>query len=218
MKNEEMPKNKNNTKFYLAIPLIIIIIAVFLVISNPDIMLTSYQKYYAGGVRNFRANLGLAADVPVLPDEKTLVDVLLSPDVYWINIAFFPNETENSFYFATSFEISNKLTIIYRNIIGSQISPFQTEDGSTCILFQPSRNVRCFRSLPINSTDELLPSPIEPVILLLGPSHSNTTAVTVEGSLITLEGESFNETDRDYTDLDLAVDKMLLVLMDYTSS
>lgn len=218
MKTDEKPKKKDNKIMYLAIALIVIIITVLLVLSNPNIMLSSYQKYYAGGVRNFRANLDIATDVPVLPNEKALLDVLLNPDVYQINIAFFPNETENSFYFATSFEISNKLTIIYSNIIGSQITPFETEDGSTCIMFQPSRAIKCFRSLPINSTDDLLPTPIEPVILLLGPSQSNKTAVTVERSLITLEGESFEEIDRDYTDLDLATDKMLLVLMDYTSS
>ena len=72
--------------------------------------------------------------------------------------------------------------------------------------------------MPINSTDEISPNAQEPVILLLGPSRANKTAVTVDNYLITVEGKSFQETNRTYTDLDLAVDKLILVLMNYTSS
>ena len=143
---------------------------------------------------------------------------MLSPDVFRIHIAFFPNATENSYYYADSFEITNKLSIVFRNILGTNVSTFRLEDNTSCILFHPNEQVRCFKSVPINSTDELAPSSMEPVILLAGPSRANKTAVTVDGYLVTVEGESFLETNRTYTDLDLSTDKLILVLMDYTSS
>jgi len=59
----------------------------------------------------------------------------------------------------------------------------------------------------------IFPTSVEPVILLLGPSQANKTAVTIRDNLITLEGKDFSEVNRSYTDLDLVVDKMLLVLM-----
>ncbi len=195
--------------------LIIVIIAVLaVVLSDPALFLTPYQKYYAGGIRNFRANLDEAEKTPVYPSEDTIKNILFNPEVYKINIAFFPNETENSFYFATTFEIVNKMTIVFRHLIGQEVQSFEDEDGSSCIIFYPSKNVRCFKSVALNSTEELFPSPTEPVILLLGPSHANRTAVSAYNFMITLEGESFEEVDRVYTDLDLAVDKMLLVLME----
>jgi hypothetical protein len=81
------------------------------------------------------------------------------------------------------------------------------------MLFFQEKKTKCFKSLPINSTDELIPTDVEPVILLLGPSRTNQTGVTVKGNLITLEGKDFSQVNRNYNDLDLAVDKMLLVLM-----
>ena len=93
------------------------------------------------------------------------------------------------------------------------VSTFEDTDGSTCLLFYDDWQTRCFMSLPINSTDELVPTSIEPIILLLGPSHTNNTLVSVKDNLITLEGSNFTEIGRKYTDLDLAVDKMLLVIL-----
>jgi hypothetical protein len=106
------------------------------------------------------------------------------------------------------------MIIVYRHFMGEEVQTYEDEDGSSCLIFYPNKQVRCFRSIPVNSTDELNSNPMEPVILLLGPSHADQTAVSIYDFLITLEGESFEEVDRKYTDLDLAVDKMLLVLME----
>jgi hypothetical protein len=201
-------------KILLIIPIVVVIFIILIILSDPNFFLTSYQKYYAGDVRNFRANLNEARKVSVYPDEDTIRSILLNPEVYKINIAFFPNETENSFYLVTTFEITNKMTIVFRHLLGEEVQIFEDEDGSTCVIFYPNRQVRCFKSVPINSTDELNSNPVEPSILLLGPSHANQTAVSVYDFMITLEGESFEEVNRTYTYLDLAVDKMLLVLME----
>lgn len=215
MKKEETKKKSNNS--YLLLALIIVAALVLLIAWRSNIFLSNYQKYYAGDVRNFRGDLTIAKDVPVYPEQRSIRDILLNPEVYRIQIAFFPNDTENSFYFASSFEITNKLGIIFRNILGSEVSILNTDDGSSCMIFYPNKQIRCFKSVPINSTDELFPTSVEPAILLLGPSKANKTAVTVENYLIIAEGQDFEETDRKYTDLDLAVDKIILVLMEYTS-
>lgn len=219
MEEDKKPaKKKSSNNLYLLILLVAIAAIVLIFASRSNLFLTSYQKYYAGDVRNFRANLDEAAKVPVYPNEMSVIETLLNPEAYRINIAFFPNDTENAFYFASSFEITNKLSIIFRNIIAVNVSTFQTDDGSSCLLFQPDNYIKCFKSLPINSTEELEPTSMEPVILLLGPSRADATSVTADNYLITVQGESFEEIDRKYTDLDLAVDKMLLVLMEYTST
>jgi len=190
------------------------IVTILLILSSSNIFLTAYEKYYAGDVRHFRGNLNEAEKISVYPNEEAIKNVLLNQSVYKIYIAFFPNETENAYYYASSFEITNKLAIIFRYILGENVGTFKDIDESSCLIFYPDKQIRCFKSLPINSTYELVPTYIEPVILLLGPFHANKTAVTVDDYLIILEGKSFEEADRTYTDLDLAVDKMLLVLME----
>jgi len=184
---------------------------------------TPYEKYYAGDIRHFRANLKEAEKILVYPDELTLKNIFLDPEVKKIYISFIPNETENSFYFASTFEITNKLTIIFRyNFQGENyIDIYSTEDGSTCLVFY-SREIgdvlmeKCFKSLPLNSTSDAfqIAKRTEPVILLLGPSQTNSTMVSIRDYVITAEGRDFSEVDRTYTDLDLSVDKILLVLMD----
>jgi hypothetical protein len=149
----------------------------------------------------------------VYPDENAIKNVLLNPNVYKIDIAYIPNETENANYLASSFEITNKLALVYRSLFSEQPSVFKDEDNSTCMLFYQEKQTRCFKSLPINLTGETVSTDVEPVILLLGPSMANQTGITVKNSLIILEGKDFSQVNRNYNDLDLAVDKMLLVLM-----
>ncbi|NIM46659.1 MAG: hypothetical protein GTN40_00660 [Candidatus Aenigmarchaeota archaeon] len=200
-------------KNYIIVIIAIIVIAFVFLLNNLGTFKDPYSLYYEGDIRHFRANLFEANKTPVYPNEDAIKDVLLNPEVYKIYIAFIPNETENAFYVASSFETTNKLGIVYRHYYKGQTGSFKDVDGSSCMLFFEDEEVRCFKSLPINSTDELIPTPIEPVILLLGPSYANQTSVIVNNNLIILQGRDFSEIDRKYTDLDLAVDKMLLVLM-----
>lgn len=173
----------------------------------------SYTLFYEGDDRHFRANLFEANKTPVYPNESAIEDVLLNPDIYKIYIAYIPNDNENSYYLASSFELTIKLGLVYRHYLIEQPSTFKDADNSSCLLFSEASKAICFRSFPINSTSELAPTPAEPVILLRGPSGSTKTAVTVSNNLITIEGKDFSQVDRNYNDLDLAVDKLLLVLM-----
>jgi len=156
--------------------------------SNP------YQKDFAGLTLNFRANLDEAEKVPVYPNETYLRSVLLNNDVEEIEIAYIPNETENSFYLAASYELAYKLTVINKYYF---------------------KKTKPINSIAINSSFEVLSTASRktPVIMLVSPSYSNSTLVNVAGYFITAQGKSFEEVNRTYTDLDLSVDKILLVLM-----
>ena len=144
---------------------------------------------------DFRANLNEAAKVPVYPSEFSVKKALLHNDLEKVTIAFISNETENPFYVVDGFEISFKLSTIYILTFGYQVPIESLEVNTTAEAFA-------------NATYE------EPVILMLGPgTGAAQTAVTVENNTIIVEGLDMSEDDRDYTDLDLAVDKMLLVLI-----
>lgn len=155
--------------------------------SNP------YQMNFAGNDIVFRANLLKAREIRVYPDEQALKQLLLSPDIEKIKIAFVSNDEENGFFAVASYELGFKLTKAYT--------------------FYYQKNP-VFESTPINSTAELKPSKTEPILFLLGPkTGANQTAVTVKDNLVVLEGKDFSEINRRYTDLDLAVDKLLLAIM-----
>ncbi len=192
---------------------IIFLVSVNVVPINQGPFKDAYSLYYAGDVRHFRADLFEANKTVVYPDEDAIKNVLLNPGVYKITIAYIPNETENANYLASSFEITNKLGLVYRSYFNEKPSVFKDEDGSSCMLFFQEKQTKCFKSLPVNLTGDLVSTDVEPAILLLGPSRTNQTGVTVKGNLIILEGKDFSQVNRNYNDLDLVVDKMLLVLM-----
>jgi hypothetical protein len=196
--------------------MVLVVAAIILIVNNADIIKIvsdPYSLVYEGETRHFRSNLIEANKTAVYPDELSVMNVLLGTDVYKIQIAFVPNATENAYYFADTFEITSKMGLVYRNYFEGNVTTFKDADNSTCLLWYEQRQTRCFKSVPVNSTSELVPTSVEPVIFLAGPSQANETGVSVNNSLITLSGASFNESYRNYNDLDLATDKMLLILM-----
>lgn len=154
-----------------------------------------FQREFAGIKLNFRANLDEARNVPVYSNETSLRDVILNENVEEIGLAYIPNDTVNSFYLAASYELAYKLTVINK------------------YYFNKTKPID---SIPVNSSSEALfmASVQKPIIMLLGPSETNSTLVNVSESFIEVQGKSFDETNRTYNDLDLATDKLLLVLME----
>lgn len=159
-----------------------------------------FQRTFGGVDLHFRANLNEAENVPVYPNETALRSVLLNKNVEEIGIAYIPNDTENSYYLAASYELAYKLTIINR------------------YYFNETKTID---SIPVNSSLEALSmaSFQKPIIMLMGPPETNQTLVNVVGYLITVQGNSFEESElnRTYNELDLATDKLLLVLMNEIS-
>lgn len=178
--------------------IILIILLVSIVLISGCASSNNDQKNYANQTLIFRSDLLKADQVNVYPDEDAIKNVLFNESVKRVRIAYIPNDTENIYYLVDTFEIGNaakgKLTMIYDYKFNKTVE---------------------MQSFPVNTTDEAkaFSSPLGPIILLLGPSHANETSITVNESLIIIQGKSFDETNRKYTDLDLAVDKMLLVLM-----
>ncbi len=167
--------------------------AVFAIILISACVSDSYRYDFAGQKMSFRANLQEASKVPVYPEESAVKQVLLSPSVQKVWVAYVPNDEENGFFSVSSFEVGYKLTIIYKYYFGRE---------------------KPIESLALNSTEGLKASENEPVILFITPkSGAKQTAVTVENNIIRLEGKDMGEVNRQYTDLDMAIDKMLLVLM-----
>ncbi len=167
--------------------ILILIVFVSACISNP------YQRTYKGVTFNFRANLNEAEKVMVYPNEQAVKDLLLSRYVNKIVITYIDNPEENGFYAVDGFEFSYKMTIINRALFGE---PKNIEAYNVSSI-EEARNI----------SDNLVP-----VVMFLGPSLANKTAVTVDGSVIFVEGKELYN-DRSYTDLDLATDKLILVLI-----
>jgi len=181
---------------------LILLLAVVMLLSgcleSPN---TPFQKDFAGMKLEFRANLDDAASTTVYPNEAALRDLILNDNVKEIGVAYIENETENSFYLAASYELAYKLTIINR------------------YYFNKTKNID---SMNLNSTSEAFDKASEyrPIILLLGPQQTNITSVEVypSGYVIMAKGKTFSEDNRTWNDLDLSVDKILLVLMEETRS
>jgi len=151
-----------------------------------------YQVDYEGYQLHFRADLEEAANVYVYPNEQAVRDLLIGPKAVTTFIAFYPNDTENAFYTAAAYELAYKMTIINKVVWGR---PFPID------------------TIPINGTLEIIPTAEQPVVILHGPSRSKETKIVVDGYKINVYGKDFYE-GRDYIDLDLAVDKVLLILME----
>ncbi len=171
------------------------IIGIFTTSTPPVEELTPFQKKFAGLTLNFRANLDEAEKVPVYPNETVLRDVILNNNVEEIGIAFIPNETENAYYLAASYDLAYKITVVNKYYFNT---------------------VKSIDSIPVNSSLEalFLATSKRPIIMLVGPSKTDSTIVNVAGYFITAQGKSFEEeSEKSYNDLDLAVGKILLVLM-----
>ena len=174
---------------------IMLIAVVLTVLSSGCITQNPYKASIGGKDLEFRANLEEAAKVPVYPSEFALKKLLLDNDIERYKLVFISDEKENQFYAVDGFEVSYKMSLIHIVALGRQV-PLDS--------FNVSNVSQAFG----NATSS------EPVILMLGPAAgANRTAVTVINNTVVLEGPDLSEEDRDYTDLDLAVDKMLLVLM-----
>jgi len=150
-----------------------------------------YQTEIGDMKVTFRADLNKAQNVPLIPDTISLKNLLLHPDVNKIIIGFVPNDSYNGFYTVTGYEISYKMVLIQKSYYGDAPK---------------------IEAMQLNSTGQAyeLASQYSPIILMI--AGSDKTAVTVDGNVVLVEGADMTEKGRDYTDLDLAADKMLLEL------
>jgi hypothetical protein len=147
---------------------------------------------YNGRLTSFRADLNKARLVPVHPSESVIEPLFLNPSVKTINLTFVDNFTENGFYAVGAYELTYKLTII-KNTLGLNYNITVT---------------------PVESPDQMIPLNDTVYIFLAGPSQSDETSVRVVDNKVFVNARSFAEINRKYTDLDLSIDKILLLLME----
>lgn len=174
-----------------------------------------YQMEFAGEIRNFRANLNEAEKVQIYPSSDALKNIFFGNDVRQINI-YYIDTAENGFYEAPAFEFVLKMGIIYKSRRGNEGYSFGEGNRENCLFFYANNTSICFEKEVLKNAADvsgIKSSADNPAIILLGPPFSNKTAVTINNFTVMLEGKSLDETNRKYTDLDLATDKLLMVLM-----
>lgn len=172
-----------------------------------------YQKEFAGEVRNFRANLIEAEKVPVYPSADAIRNIFLGGNVSRISI-YYIEGGENGAYGAAAMEFTIKLGTIYKSYNGGEGYTFGEGNRENCLFFYKTGGSVCFDIEALKNASgisSVKSSEDNPALVLLGPPFANRTAVAVSGFTVNAEGKSFN--GRQYTDLDLAVDKILLELM-----
>ena len=186
----------------ILIPILILLIifilnfeAIYNFIFIKETWIAKHTVYFEGHELHLRGTISEAEQIEVYPDEESLKSIFFNENLEKIHIVIISNESVNGYYGVVSYGLAYKLPIILEEKTG--IKPEIKAQG-------------------VNSTTDavLLASPTEPVIMLLHPSMSDKTAVTVDGNTIFLEGKSFEFVDNDYFDLDLAAGKLMLTLME----
>ncbi len=202
---------KNGVKVAVSLAVVIVIIGILYLFSMPPKSTQNpYQLKFANETLNFRANLEKAASVPVIPDDSSVRSAILSGNVSKISLSYVPNEEYNGFYAVDSFEISYKLFIILKYYYGLNGYVYEGENGENCMFFEETSKNICISHEPVSSESNIVSSKSEPTIFM---SASNETSVSLQNNIIYLKGKDFSEKGRTYTDLDLATDKFLTVLM-----
>lgn len=213
-KREKM-KGKGSRKKAAAAIVIIALAGIVYLISSFAPQSAQYQMNFGNETRNFRANLVEAEKVPVYPDSESIRNVFLGSNVSNITVYYIEGR-ENGVYGSSAFEFTIKMGVIYKYYRGNEGYVFGEGDRENCLYFYRSDSSVCFNIQALKSAGDISSiksSQSSPALVLLGPPFSGKTAVTISNSTVTAEGRSFDETDRKYTDLDLAVDKLLLELM-----
>jgi len=150
-----------------------------------------YQTDVGGNKMTFRSNLEKAKLVE-FEDGVAAKRLLSDLSVDKIVIAYVPDKDYNGFYAVTGYEISYKLSAIEKMYYGGAVP---------------------VTAVTLNSTEEayLYAGPSSPVIVMRAGAEK--TAVTLDRNVIFVDGADMTENSRDYTDLDLAADRLLLELL-----
>ena len=178
-----------------------------------------YHIDFAGNQVNFRADLRQAEKVLLEPDSQAVREVMFENPVSLVRLAFVPDDANNGFYSVAGFELQYKTVLAYKQYIFTDKAISQTEDGVPCVYFEKQTGVVatqrriCLEIVFLNTTEEAVAMANETAPVVVMEAGAPETKVSVDGSLIRIMGKDMSQTDRKYTDLDLAADKFLLVLL-----
>ena len=158
----------------------------------------TYDARYINTDLPFLSNLDIAQNISVYPDEDTLRHVLFGYQVVGLQFAYYDKNEEAPLYMKSLMSFTSKYTKMNFDRWHYDISKQIT-------------------AVMLNSTEDLLNATEEnPAILLLGPDFGEETHIDVQGSIVMVYGKDLTLRDgkyAKYSDFDLALDKIILVLM-----
>jgi len=158
----------------------------------------TYEVNYYGNNMLFNSNLEIAKDIKVMPNEQVLKETLIGYEVVGIQFAYYQNDTEAAYYMKGLMPFASKYTKLNKIIWNYDI----TEHYTYTVL---------------NSTDDMPNATItEPAILLIGPAYTDETYIEVDNNIVKVYAADLTLRQgkyAQYTDYDLALDKIILVLM-----
>ncbi len=179
-----------------------------------------YSIKFAGTDVNFRADLTKAEKVLLEPGPEEVRKVFFENPVELVRIAFVPSEENNGFYSVAGFELQYKTVLAYKQFIFTDNAIFQKELGKDCVYFEKrfsgavaTQRRICFEVLILNETSEAFSLANESAPIILMEAGAEGTKVSVENNVVRIMGKDMSQNNRKYTDLDLAADKFLLVLL-----
>ena len=195
---------------------VILLVSIFVLLSG-CVQEERHSLIFKGSELHFRSDLNKAVNVPVFPDEALISRLIFNDKLEKITIAI-PNVSKAGYYGVAGYELAYKLTFLYNSIYSSFSKPEVFEENNyTCLYYKDFEKTICIGKTVFSDYESLKGGKNEIVIALLGEGLANETEIVIEQgkNLILVKGKSFSQKNRKYTDLDLAVDKFLLILFDY---
>jgi hypothetical protein len=156
----------------------------------------TYELNYHGTELLFNSNLDEAQNIPVLPDEATLKETLFGYEVVELSLTNYENSSEQSYYAKSYISFASKYAKL--SIVGWDY------DMTDKVYYE---------IVP----DEAMPNATvqDPAILLMGPAYTDHTYIEVDGNIVKVYAANLELRKgkyAQYTDFDLALDKIILVL------
>jgi len=158
-----------------------------------------YEIDYYNNTLTFNSNLQEAKYIPVYPDNATLKDTLLGYSVAGVQFVYYKNDTEAPYYAKSLVSFASKYTKMNK------------------IMWNYNMNGK-ITSVILNNTNQYPNATVEdPAIMLYGPAFTNETKIVVDGHVVKVYAKDLSLRQgkyAQYTDFDLAMDKIILVLAD----
>lgn len=178
--------------------IIVALLAIVLVSGCTSKIDGTYDARYINTDLTFQSNLDLAQNISVYPDDQTLKETLFGYQVVGIQFAYYNNREEAPLYMKSLMSFASKYTKMNFDRWNYDIS----KDISTVLL---------------NSTNDIVNATAEnPAIILMGPDFTDKTYIEVQGNVVRVYANDLTLREGKYTtysDFDLALDKIILVLM-----
>lgn len=172
------------------------ILLIFLVVAISGCIADPYKARIGDRDVQFRSDLNEARRISIYPDESAARSLLLDPQKLTVGVVYVSNNYSiNGYYFADAWEFEFKFTKIIKERIGV------------------AKNLVTLNITDISELETVKEENELDAIVFL-EAFSNETSVRIDGDIVYVRGKDMSQQPRrKYTDLDLAVDRLLLALL-----